>query len=114
MICHHIPLNGNELVMREMPGFGQAAEILLFLQKDPKPVTPRSALLLGERKLREDGPTRCAQTRPAGSWGRPPRGQGGRCRWKKEADIVTCCVAPFLIVSSKAATEEIPRTPEGL
>jgi len=26
-----------------MPGFGPAAEVLLFRQKDPKPLTPRQA-----------------------------------------------------------------------
>ncbi len=30
-----------------MPGFGPAAEILLFRQKDPKPLTPRPAILDG-------------------------------------------------------------------
>jgi hypothetical protein len=28
-----------------MPGFGPAAEVLLFRQKDPKPATPRPASL---------------------------------------------------------------------
>jgi len=28
-----------------MPGFGPAAEVLLFWQKDPKPLTPRPASL---------------------------------------------------------------------
>jgi len=30
-----------------VPGFGPAAEVLLFRQKDPKPLTPRSASLEG-------------------------------------------------------------------
>ena len=30
-----------------MPGFGSAAELLLFRQKDPKPLTPSPAALVG-------------------------------------------------------------------
>jgi len=37
---NHIPLTGNYLNVREMPGFGPAAEVLLFRQKDPKPCSP--------------------------------------------------------------------------
>ncbi|MDT3778673.1 hypothetical protein PJI16_13995 [Nitrospira sp. MA-1] len=29
-----------------MPGFGPAAEVLLFRQKDPKPLTPRPSHLI--------------------------------------------------------------------
>jgi len=48
-----------------MPGFGPAAEALLFRQKDPKPLTPSSAK--SNRADAGDGgePTRYAQTRPA-------------------------------------------------
>jgi hypothetical protein len=31
----------------QVPGFGPAAEVLLFRQKDPKPLTPRPISLYG-------------------------------------------------------------------
>jgi hypothetical protein len=40
---NNISLTDNELNLLEMPGFGPATEILLFRQKDPKPLTPRPA-----------------------------------------------------------------------
>jgi hypothetical protein len=50
------------------PAFAPAGEVLLFRQKDLKPVTPRPALLEADgRRLAEGGPTRSAQTRPASS-----------------------------------------------
>ena len=42
---NNISLTENELNLLEMPGFVPAAEILLFRQKDPKPLTPHSASL---------------------------------------------------------------------
>jgi hypothetical protein len=60
-----------------MPGLGPAAEVLLFRQKWPKPMTPRLALLEGrDAKDTKSGPTRSAQTRAAKceerpSWGQP-------------------------------------------
>ena len=39
----HISLTGNFFNIREMSGFGPAGELLLFRQKDPKPLTPRPA-----------------------------------------------------------------------
>ncbi len=51
----HIPRTGNDLVLREMPGFGPATELVAWRvpkgatfvveQKDPKPLTPRPALI---------------------------------------------------------------------
>ncbi|WP_342348816.1 hypothetical protein [uncultured Nitrospira sp.] len=39
----HTLLTGNDVNIRKMPGFGPAAEALLFRQKAPKPLTPRPA-----------------------------------------------------------------------
>ena len=49
-----------------MPGFGPAAEVLLFRQKDPKPLM-LSLVVLHEAgaRIRWGGPTRCAHTRAA-------------------------------------------------
>ncbi len=50
-------------------------------QNWPKPVTPRPASFGGDgRRLWKGGPTRYAQTRPAGLYERPPLWPGGR-RW---------------------------------
>ena len=49
-----------------LPGFAPADEILLFRQKDPKPLTLRPASLDETDARFESGPTRYAQTRPAG------------------------------------------------
>ncbi len=47
-------------------GFGPAAEVLLFRQKDPKPLTPRLASLKRrDANPEKSGPTRRAQTRSA-------------------------------------------------
>ena len=49
-----------------MPGFVPAAEVLLFQQKDPKPLTPSSATSDWSDVGNGRGePTRMAQTRPA-------------------------------------------------
>jgi len=40
---NNISLTENELNLLEMPGFGPAAEILFFREKDPKPLTPHPA-----------------------------------------------------------------------
>jgi len=40
-ICFFISETSNDMNVRELPGFGPAAEALLFRQKDPKPLTPR-------------------------------------------------------------------------
>jgi hypothetical protein len=39
----HILLTGNHVNIQYMPGFAPAGEVLLFRQKDPKPVAPRPA-----------------------------------------------------------------------
>ncbi len=49
-----------------LPDFGLAAEVLLFRQKGPKPVTPRpNSLMWDERMAQEGGLTRSAQTKSA-------------------------------------------------
>ena len=48
-----------------VPGFGPAAEVLLFRQKAPKPLTPPVLIKLDGRNAQEGGPTRQAQTRLA-------------------------------------------------
>ncbi|MDT3778426.1 hypothetical protein PJI16_12730 [Nitrospira sp. MA-1] len=59
-----------------MPGFGPAAEVLLFRQKDPKPSDAPSGLMRGDgRQVEEGGPTHLAQTRSARESERPPVGQ---------------------------------------
>jgi len=69
-----------------MPGFAPADEVLLFRQKDPKPLTPRPASPdWADAGYGEGEPTRCAHTRPAGSLERPPGGPAaGTGRGEKE------------------------------
>jgi len=43
MMLTKISQIGIDFNVREVPGFGPAAEVLLLRQKDPKPVTPRPA-----------------------------------------------------------------------
>jgi len=43
----HYSTHWNDWNVREMPGFGPAAEILFFREKDPKPLTLRPASLHG-------------------------------------------------------------------
>jgi hypothetical protein len=86
-----IPLTENYLNLLEMPGFGPAAELVAWRvpkgvtvvveAKGPKTIDAPSGLIkVGGRQLLEGGPTRCAHTRTAGSWKRPPMGPGGRRR----------------------------------
>jgi len=42
-VFRQIPLTGNYLNSQLMPGFGPAAEVLFFREKDPKPLTPSPA-----------------------------------------------------------------------
>ncbi len=46
--CTDILRIGKVVDVRLMPGFGPAAEPLLFRQKEPKPVTPRLASIRGD------------------------------------------------------------------
>ena len=62
-------------------GFGPAAEVLFFREKDPKPLTPRLASLKRRAaNFLKSGPTRRAHTRSAKCEERPSRGPAGRRR----------------------------------
>ena len=62
-----------------MPGFGPATEVLLFRQKDPKPLTSRPpSPNLSDAGYGEAAPTRYAHPRAGSSLKRPPRGPDGR------------------------------------
>ena len=63
------------------PGFGPAAEPLLFRQKWPKPLTPRLASWEGrDANIVKSGPTRRAHTGSAKCSERPSLGLAGRRR----------------------------------
>ena len=73
-----------EVALRFQEGGGVSppyGEVLLFRQKDPKPLTPRLALWEGrDANFLKSGPTRRAQTRSANCEERPSLGPAGRRR----------------------------------
>ena len=73
MILTTISQIGIYLNIREMPGFGPAAEVLLVRQKDPKPLTPRPVTsewadashgMAGQLAVLKQGPPRDKSVRP--------------------------------------------------
>jgi hypothetical protein len=87
-----------------MPGFGPAAEVLLFRQKDPKPWTPRPA------SLKEVDASHRRATQLAALKQGPPihqsihqGGQAAGVGWKEGASIVACCDAFFKRVLKSGA-----------
>jgi hypothetical protein len=76
-------------ILLDAGGSSPDDELLLFRQKDPKPVTPRLALLKRrDANFLKSGPTRRAQTRAAGREERPsgsqPAGVGSHPRKLQE------------------------------
>jgi hypothetical protein len=62
-------------------GFRPGSRAPFVSAKGAKTIDAPSGLITRDGRKREEGePTRCAQTRLAGSWERPSRGPGGRRR----------------------------------
>ena len=70
-----------------MLGLGPAAEVLLFRQKDPKPVTPRPIFSdWTDAKSRKAGQLARLRQGPPIDEGRPTMGIGGRRRKMEEIE----------------------------
>ena len=82
--------------VREMPGFGPAAELLLFRQKDPKPLTPRPVTLeWSDANHRRAGQLAALKQGPPIDEGVPPRRRAaGVGQWEgKGPQGIPCCMA---------------------